>query len=131
LQDGSRSAPSPFVVAEEEGSILKNGPAAAAAELIVSEGRLARWGSKELTRLKGAVADEIIGNPMELVADAPRHHIDAGGAMPIRGVHKVHLNFELLDGIQREGDGRIVNIGTENPPSSIAFVDVLRMPPGC
>ena len=56
----------PFVVSEEEGPVLDDGPAEIRAELVQAEGR-GIGAIKGAARIEGAVAEEFVGRAVELV----------------------------------------------------------------
>ena len=72
--------------------------------------RRAGSGAEELSRLKRAVAEEIISYTVEGVAAAFGHHVNPRRPVAIGRVHEIFLDFKLRHVVEGQRDRGIVDV---------------------
>ena len=102
-----------FVIGEEERAIAAQRTARRSAELVALVGR-ARLpgGGEEIACVHRAVAQELVGCAVELVAAASEHHVELPAAVaPERGIVAAGGHLELAHGVHRRRHGDAVELG--------------------
>ena len=121
--------PHAFVVAKDEPLVLDDGPARRGAELVQQQiGKRLRVRIEVVARIESAVAMEVVGRAVKIVAarlEADIHH--RAGLPSVFGA-LILLGVELLDGVERQdgwrrsGDANVVD-------HAFAVVDVIVIGP--